>query len=247
MFLLPIYINLEDFKENYLLHFHDWINGDFFRNEGKTVDFDDYLEYYSDIITDTYSDIVKEVEKNDLDRLKEISKEIRVSDSIVMKYIENNYKDDPDYDRFKLPENFLKEKMFIECDLVRTYGFDEYAIDHILDIYAYCVDDINNFIYQERLKLDAYKSLQVKPDDSKVQSRHTTPVIIAILKELKLIGELNKRGFTRAAIIDTLFQIIGTNKKNIENYYDSMIKQDNNSFKKSHIEKSKEYLNSKGF
>ena len=56
-----------------------------------------------------------------------------------------------------------------------------------------------------------------------------------------------KKGFNRKSIIDTLYQITGANSKNLEKYYDSMVKNDNIEFNNTHTEKAKEFLNSKGF
>lgn len=245
---LPIYINIKDFKENYIIHYQEWKDDEFFKNENISVDFEDYLSYYSDLINDTYDDIIQEIKDKDFERLKDISKNIIVSDNVVKKYIEDNFKDDSvKYEDLMQFDNFKMLKNLIESDFIRTYDFDEYAVSHISTFYAYNVDEINNFIFQEQVKLDAYKNLKFSSNNKDIQVRHTAPVVLAILKELKLFAELQKRGFSKASIIDTLFQIVGTNKKNLEQYYDSMLKQDNKMFKTSHIEKSKEFLNSKGY
>jgi|GEM_PF-3581973 len=76
--------------------------------------------------------------------------------------------------------------------------------------------------------------------------RLTAPVIIAMLKELGVFGVFNKKGFGRNAIVDTLYHIIGTNKTNIAEYYDSLNSNDQDKFNESHIKKAKDFLNSKG-
>lgn len=79
------------------------------------------------------------------------------------------------------------------------------------------------------------------------KNRFTTPTNIAILKELGVFGAMAKKGFNRKSIIDTLYQITGANSKNLEKYYDSMVKNDNIEFNNTHTEKAKEFLNSKGY
>ena len=249
---LPIYVNLEDFKENYLTHFQEWKDIDFFKDNSIEVDFEDYLSYYSDIINDTYDDIIKEVKENDLERLKEIAKEIKISDKMLFIYIEDNFKEDAkEYNYLKQPENFVNLRNLIDQDMFEIQHISddnkEFVVENVVLFYSYCVDEINQFIYKEILKLDAYKNLIPRKQIVESQNRHTAPVIIAMLGELKMFAELNRRGFPKGAIIDSLYQIIGTNKKNIEKYYDSMVKRDNEHFKESHIKKAKDFLNSKGF
>lgn len=73
--------------------------------------------------------------------------------------------------------------------------------------------------------------------------RLPAPVVMAMLKELGVFANFTKKGFGRNAIVDTLFQIIGTDKTNLGSYYDDFVK---NGFKDLHIEKAKDFLNSKG-
>ena len=58
---------------------------------------------------------------------------------------------------------------------------------------------------------------------------------------------MHQKGFNRKSTIDTIYQITGSNYKNLEKYYDSMKKEDNKEFNSTHTEKAKEFLNSKGF
>lgn len=74
--------------------------------------------------------------------------------------------------------------------------------------------------------------------------RLTTPVIIAMLKELGVLGQFAKKGFGRQSAIDTLYQIIGTNKTNIGKYYDEIEKS---GLADAHQQEAKTFLNSKGY
>lgn len=74
--------------------------------------------------------------------------------------------------------------------------------------------------------------------------RLTTPVIIAMLKELGVLGQFAKKGFGRQSTIDTLYQIIGTDKTNIGKYYDAINKS---GLADTHQEEAKTFLNSKGY
>lgn len=78
------------------------------------------------------------------------------------------------------------------------------------------------------------------------QKRLPTPVIIAMLKELGVFGKLNQKGYNRQSAIDTLYQIIGTNKTNIGKYYDSMMNENKVDFTDDHQKTAKNFLNSKG-
>ena len=86
------------------------------------------------------------------------------------------------------------------------------------------------------------REFKTKPSGS--PKRLTTPVIIAILKDLGVLGQFAKKGFGRQSAIDTLYQIIGTNKTNIGKYYDEIEKS---GLADAHQQEAKTFLNSKGY
>lgn len=79
---------------------------------------------------------------------------------------------------------------------------------------------------------------------SNKHKRLATPVIIAILKELGVLGQFAQKGFSRQSTIDTLYQIIGTDKTNIGKYYDAMNKS---GLSDTYQKEAKNFLNSKGY
>lgn len=86
------------------------------------------------------------------------------------------------------------------------------------------------------------REFKTKPSGN--PKRLTTPVIIAILKDLGVLGQFAKKGFSRQSAIDTLYQIIGTNKTNIGKYYDEIEKS---GLADTHQQEAKTFLNSKGY
>ena len=119
--------------------------------------------------------------------------------------------------------------------------------------FNYAVTKICNFINEIVAKLKPVKNKTEIENNSETKTPEThnirfkTPVIIAILKELGVFAKMHQKGFNRKSIIDTIYQITGSNYKNLEKYYDSMKKEDNKEFNSTHTEKAKEFLNSKGF
>ena len=119
--------------------------------------------------------------------------------------------------------------------------------------FNYAVTKICNFINEIVAKLKPVKNKTEIENNFETKTpethnkRFTTPVIIAILKEFGVFAKMQQKGFNRKSIIDTIYQITGSNYKNLEKYYDSMKKEDNKEFNSTHTEKAKEFLNSKGF
>lgn len=246
---LPIYYNLEEFKENYLLHFQEWQEDENFKRKDKKVNFVDYLEYYNDLIINTYNDIILEVENDDYSRLTDVSAHLIISAKSFKFYVEDNFKENMDvYKHFEEQDNYIYFKDRLQNDLLTLSNKDKFKIFTARVFYSYNVSEILEFMCSELIKLHAYNSLIPTIFTVKsIEKRENAPVIIAMLKELKIFSELTKRGFNKSAIIDSLYQIIGTNKKNIERYYDSMLKGDDNLFKEIHSKRAKDFLNSRGY
>ncbi|WDT68311.1 hypothetical protein [Cloacibacterium sp. TD35] len=128
--------------------------------------------------------------------------------------------------------------------------FDNIALDELkYDNFTFSIFKILDFINNKTNKIEPEiiqpeNNIELTKDQKK---RFTTPINIAILKELGVFGIMAKKGFNRKSIIDTLYQITGANSKNLEKYYDSMVKNDNIEFNNTHTKKAKEFLNSKGY
>ena len=108
------------------------------------------------------------------------------------------------------------------------------------------IEDYGYSIFLE-YKRFVHANKEIKQKNTFSDKRMTAPEILMILKELKIFAEFSKRGFSKSAIIDTLYQIIGTNKKNLESYYDKVIKQTKSPNNEKYEQNAKKFLNSKGY
>lgn len=164
-------------------------------------------------------------------------------------------------------EHFPKHFVSVSNNLIYTFEKNENRkIDYIFligfedkdeifqkDYFKYLYKFLNEDIYDVLDALEKLNNNNTEITKPKNQTEKTAnpkrlpaPVIIAMLKELGVFGIFNKKGFGRNAIVDTLYQIIGTDKTNLGGYYDSLNSNDQDKFNESHIKKAKDFLNSKG-
>ena len=162
--------------------------------------------------------------------------EINMSDFLVQKYGQD-YIGHPRLDKLAELNDFSGKS---NDKNLKTYNTNRLLL--ITKIYKSTFDESLKTVYTE----SARKTIEKRNNPLIDSKRLTAPVIIAILKELGVFGVFSRKGFLKGSVVDTLYQIIGTNKKNLESYYDDFVKNGNKS-KDEHIKKAKEFLNSKGY
>lgn len=244
---LPFCYNFDDFKETYLSFFFDWKN----EPENLNKDLEDYLKEYADYLNSVYEDILQ---NPDNWKITELQKRLRLTEKGWVEFSQRLYEVSPEtfpefenenqIKRIRLQHLFSSEGKNLTAIINNDPEKMSSDLFHATFILNINISEILEFIDDEILKLQSYKASDANVD---LKKRHTTPVIMAMLKDLNVFVELKKRHYVRADVIKTLYQIIGTNDKNIEKYYDSMIKGDQLDFKENHIIKAKKFLNSKGY
>ena len=266
---IPIYENLRDFKENYLIDYAEQTNTKFIKYLNQLHRNYKIIEHIFQInnsilfmINYSYNELnykFKKYESTKLAIYENAINEIKSGINDNVKTLEKNIKD------YHLNE-FYNEAINIIKKYPSEYNYDELeliikTLDEIRDNFTDIIEFIDEKIQDEKINLLRYSNNTNTNPTQEIynhipknnfneiykKNRFTTPTNIAILKELGVFGAMAKKGFNRKSIIDTLYQITGANSKNLEKYYDSMVKNDNIEFNNTHTEKAKEFLNSKGF
>jgi hypothetical protein len=165
------------------------------------------------------------------------------------------------YNKFNAKlERFYNENSTVQTCKDETPLFEQ--IQEYRELYKIPINDIgsntkncehfltNNIEdFNKILRLVKFEIANNKFEVSKTnkEKRLSAPEIIAILNEFGIFSEFKKRNFNRADAISVLYQIIGTNKKNLGSYYDE-IRRENGmvTIEKEHINTAKNFLNSKG-
>ena len=219
--ILKPYNQLNDFKLNYINDYKNFPDYSFIEYLELLVQ---VYEFNIKVCTETDEDIYSDTDKQSL------IETIDININLLNVYCKE----------MNIDSNLPQRNKFVTVCKNNRFAIYMFLVMNYEDIVLYIKGEIFRQEIYNQIPKNNFKEIDVK-------KRFTTPINIAILKELGVFGALAKKGFNRKSIIDTLYQITGANSKNLEKYYDSMVKNDNIEFNNIHTEKAKEFLNSKGY
>ena len=219
--ILKPYNQLNDFKLNYINDYKNFPDYSFIEYLELLVQ---VYEFNIKVCTETDEDIYSDTDKQSL------IETIDININLLNAYCKE----------MNIDSNLPQRNKFVTVCKNNRFAIYMFLVMNYEDIVLYIKGEIFRQEIYNQIPKNNFKEIDIK-------KRFTTPTNIAILKELGVFGAMAKKGFNRKSIIDTLYQITGANSKNLEKYYDSMVKNDNIEFNNTHTEKAKEFLNSKGF